>query len=95
MNHELKTDPEPFNDIIEGRKTFEIRWNDRNFQVGDRLILRQTKHTAIEMLEGAPLIYTGAFWSVDVIGILHGPAYGIDKGYCVMSLKTYCEEAKQ
>ena len=47
------------------------------------------------LLEGAPLIYTGAFWSVDVIGILHGPAYGIDKGYCVMSLKTYCEEGGQ
>ncbi|EAK9780846.1 ASCH/PUA domain-containing protein [Listeria monocytogenes] len=37
--HELKILSEYFWDIAEGRKTFEIRKNDRDFQVGDTLIL--------------------------------------------------------
>lgn len=38
--HELKTLPGYYNDIIDGRKTFEVRFNDRCFAVGDILHLR-------------------------------------------------------
>ena len=34
MTHELKTYPKYFQETIEGNKPFEIRKNDRNFQVG-------------------------------------------------------------
>lgn len=39
--HELKTWAEFFKAIQSGEKTFEIRNNDRNFQVGDMLLLRE------------------------------------------------------
>ena len=39
--HELKILPEYFVAVKGGRKTFEIRKNDRNFEVGDNLILKE------------------------------------------------------
>jgi len=39
--HELKILPEYFIAINEGDKKFEIRKNDRNFQVGDFLLLKE------------------------------------------------------
>ena len=41
MKHELKIKPEYFAAVVSGDKTFEIRNNaDRNFQVGDTLMLK-------------------------------------------------------
>lgn len=39
--HHLKTWPEFFDDVVSGRKTFEIRKNDRDFKVGDEVILEE------------------------------------------------------
>lgn len=41
MRHELKCLPEYFVHVASGDKTFEIRKNDRNFEVGDRLRIRE------------------------------------------------------
>lgn len=85
--HELKTDPEVYDAVMSGHKTFEIRKNDRDFQHGDRLILRRTKHTGEQMkyLDSCPLIYTGDCLSVVVTYILKGPVYGLADGWCIMS----------
>ena len=37
--HKLKIDPKYFEDVRLGTKPFEIRENDRNFHVGDKLLL--------------------------------------------------------
>ncbi|WP_337090011.1 DUF3850 domain-containing protein [Leuconostoc pseudomesenteroides] len=37
--HELKLDTEYFDDVKSGLKTFEIRKNDRDYQVGDLISL--------------------------------------------------------
>lgn len=39
--HLLKSHPSVFEDVVQGRKTFEIRINDRDFAVGDRIMLRE------------------------------------------------------
>lgn len=39
--HNLKIAPEFYEAVIAGDKTFEIRKNDRNFQVGDRIIMAE------------------------------------------------------
>lgn len=41
MIHELKILPEYFEAVTSGRKQFEIRKNDRDYEVGDRLYLRE------------------------------------------------------
>ena len=41
MTHELKTWPESFGAIFYGYKRFEVRKNDRDYKVGDVLILKE------------------------------------------------------
>ena len=39
--HELKINPIYFSELEQGHKTFELRKNDRNFEVGDQLVLSE------------------------------------------------------
>jgi hypothetical protein len=84
--HELKTDPQVFDDVVVGRKPFEIRKDDRDFEWGDVLKLRKTKHTGAEMAEGAPLEYVGPPLYVYVTYILRGPIYGLADGWVIMAI---------
>ncbi len=87
MTHELKTDPEVWDDVKVGYKTFEIRLDDREYRVGDVLNLRRTQYTGREMKgEGKPLIYGESQW-VTVKYILHGPAYGLAEHWVIMSIE--------
>lgn len=77
--HTLKTWPAFFGAIIERRKTYEIRKNDRNFQVGDELLLQewdpQTK------------AYSGRDIIVEVTYMTQGGQWGIPEGICVMGIR--------
>lgn len=39
--HELKILPKFYEDIFEGKRSFELRKDDRDFQVGDYIIFRE------------------------------------------------------
>lgn len=85
--HILKTDPAVYDEVKAGRKFFEIRKNDRDFQVGDMLVLKRTEHTGAEMAAGAPLIYTeGEELMRFVTSVLEGPIYGLADGWVIMSI---------
>lgn len=74
--HELKTWPEYFNAIAKGEKTFEVRKNDRDFQVNDILVLQEYDPMTKK--------YTGVELTFRVGYILYG--MGVEGGYCVMAL---------
>jgi len=84
--HELKTDKQVFDEVASGRKTFEIRKDDRGFEVGDFLVLRKTLRTGEEMKQGWPLEYVGPPIYVYVTYILRGPIYGLADGWVIMSI---------
>lgn len=85
--HELKTDPEAFQAVRQRLKTAEIRYDDRGYQVGDVLLLRETQFTGAQMAEGEPLVYTGASELVSITHILRGPIYGLAKGWAILSFR--------
>lgn len=80
--HELKTWPEPFQAILEGKKKFEYRLNDRDYQVGDELILKEFRPN--EKNPNASR-YTGRVLRAVVTYILKD-AFGVPNGFVVMSL---------
>ena len=82
--HELKTDPDVFAAVWAGSKTHEIRINDRDFAVGDRLVLHETKDSGADMATcGLPLAYTGRSTQRTISHIQTG--YGLADGWCILS----------
>lgn len=75
--HKLKCETEYYQAVECGLKMFEVRKNDRNFQVFDR----------IELTEVVKGIKTGrTIGPFEIKYILEGGQYGIDPEYCVMQL---------
>lgn len=56
MKHELKIWPQYYCRVADGSKTFEVRKNDRGFQPGDTVVLREYDPEAIQYSED-PLGY--------------------------------------
>lgn len=81
MIHELKIAPKYFEDVISGKKTFEIRKNDRKFRVGDLLALNEY------IIERN--IYTGNSCLVYVDYVLDDIEYA-KAGFIIMSIKPCC-----
>lgn len=81
--HELKTDPAVFDAVWKGQKTFEIRYNDRDFKVGDSLYLCETKYSGKQMKDGLPLEYTDRTLMKVVSHVLSG--YGLADGWVCLS----------
>lgn len=79
-SHELKTWPEYFQAVWDGNKTFELRKNDRDYQVGNRLILR----------EWCPKLndYTGRRTARIVSWILKdAEGFGLKDGYVILGFE--------
>lgn len=87
MIHELKTWKEYFEEVFVGHKNFEVRKNDRDFKIGDTLILIEVDFGGNGMSEhDLTLIPTGRTLARGVSYILQGGKFGVEKDYVVMSL---------
>jgi hypothetical protein len=76
--HELKTWCEYYQAVEDGEKAFEIRKNDRDFQVDDGLRLREYNPTT--------QVYTGREKLVRITYILNKQPF-LPIGYICMSIK--------
>lgn len=83
-HHELKTDPEVFQMSWEGKKSYEIRVNDRDYQPGDSLLLRETRYSGEEMKAGKPLEYTNRSLECMINSVLTG--YGLGEGWVILNI---------
>lgn len=89
--HELKTWPAYFKRLASGEKTFEIRRNDRGFQAGDIVILREYDpagdHDDCPDPHCTTRRYTGATFRRRIGFVAAGRLFGLDLGeHVVLSL---------
>lgn len=87
MIHQLKIESKYFTQIVTGVKTFEVRYNDRDFHAGDYLGLNEiTKDKRKE---------TGRFLLVKVLNVFDNSTY-VKDGFVIMSiLPCAISEAKR
>lgn len=82
--HELKCWPEYFEQMVSGAKRFDVRFDDRGFEVGDTLELREfVPEREARFTEWSP--YTGRILFCTVGYILRDFA-GLQPGYVVLGL---------
>ena len=82
--HELKIKHEYLIEVDRGRKTFELRKNDRDYQVGDLIRFIDIKQDN----KGDCDIYIDedALYKITYI-LKNVEQYGLDKDYCILGIK--------
>ncbi len=89
QHHLLKCWPEYFEEVERGDKTFELRKNDRDFKLGDHVVLREFKPAAGE--------YTGRELDLTITYVLDPTAMQLAKvavvheEWCIFSFKVLAE----
>ncbi len=80
-SHNVKIWPEHFKSVVTGVKPWEIRKSDRDYKVMDTIHLHEFRPEVMNANK-----YTGECVSRRITHIVHGPAPGLEKGYCIMTL---------
>ncbi len=81
-NIKKKILPEYFKDVVSGAKTFELRKDEDDIQVGDTL----------DLLEWAKEKYTGRNIRCKVTYVLRNcPEYGLMNGFCIIGIEAVGE----
>jgi hypothetical protein len=82
VTHDLKTWPNYFQDLWTGRKTFELRRDDRGFAVGHYLRLHEW-----DPVDGT---FTGRTVLADVTSVLRdAEGWGLRDGFVILSLRVH------
>ena len=80
----LKIKPTYFLDLLRGAKTFEVRKNDRDYQVGDLITFSVVNNDGL-VIKGTEGSNFNLF--VIVYVLKDCPQYGLADGYAILSLK--------
>jgi hypothetical protein len=83
MKHILKIEPPFFQAVVDGLKTFEIRKDDRGFQAGDDLTLREFDPAYKGYHRSEADMYTGRYHEAKIGYVT---AYEQKSGYVVFSV---------
>lgn len=88
--HELKIKHKYLIDIESGIKTFEIRKNDRDYQVGDLVHFIDLQDFTLNIYQ--PLIICNQNALYRIVYVLKDiPEYGLDIDYCIIGIKEIKE----
>lgn len=86
--HDLKCWPEPFQAILDGRKRYEIRHDDRAYAIGDELTLHEWDPSPIALGVHSPRGFTERALKVRVVYMTPGGSWGLPTSLCVMSIEV-------
>ena len=91
--HELKILHKYLIDITTGRKTFELRKNDRDYQVGDLIRFIDVDYAGADWklfhkddIELEPCIDENQLYRITYV-LKDVVKYGLDKDYCILAIK--------
>lgn len=91
--HELKTWSKPFEAILKGEKTYEIRKEDRSFEVGDSLLLKE--FDAHAECDGEGVIWEGPTFAQKTSQVCCPAPHGVYSGREIRVKVTYKTEGGQ
>lgn len=84
--HELKILHKYLVDISRGEKTFELRKNDRDYQVGDLIHFINVNKDGTISICREPYIDDNQLYIITYV-LKDVEKYGLDKDYCILSIK--------
>lgn len=84
MEHRVKTWPPFFKDVLRGKKSFEMRLNDRDYQVGDVLVQEEFDPELKD--------YTGRRWRQEITYVMRAEDipqnWGLKEGWCILGVRS-------
>lgn len=84
--HKVKILPEYFKLSKSNKKNWELRFNDRNYQAGDILVLQEW--------DSQKVAYTGKEITKQIVYVFTNTTLGLADGYCILSLKNVPKPTK-
>jgi len=95
--HDLKCVPNLFQKIWTGTKTFDIRFNDRDYQTGDIIVLNELKpgFEDFHLTDDPENCYTGRQIVAHIPYLMVGPRYGLMADWVILSLNVLYQESIQ
>lgn len=84
--HELKIKHEYLIDVSLGRKTFELRKNDRDYQVGDLIRFIDIREDDTSKFRIEPYVDENQLYRITYV-LKDVEKYGLDKDYCILAIK--------